>query len=187
MKSWHLTGLLAAALLPACRSAGGPSDADRRLQPDHAPTPYTAAQIRSGCPAGREVTFLLEAAGKPATHQILRFVKCDETGADIEARMSQPDGTPIGRPKTSHSAWTELQTHASFPEAGTTIAEGTAETPAGRFEGPLYTVTSKENGATTVRRFQFARNLPGPPVRMTVEADGKTTFTMTMVRNTPAP
>ena len=41
-----------------------PSAEERRLKPDHAPTPYTVAMIREGCRNGRTALFRFQMYGK---------------------------------------------------------------------------------------------------------------------------
>ena len=54
---------------------------NHRLQPDRAPTPFSAAQIRSGCPAGRTIRVRSERRDEPTTYRVIRFVDVDDDGA----------------------------------------------------------------------------------------------------------
>jgi len=173
---------ICALLLPAALLCAAPED-ERRLEPGHAPTPYTAAQIREGCPQGRKAVYLVEAPGREAVRQTMRFLKCDAEGADLEVSRAKADGTAIGEPVTRRGTWKEFQAHGSFPEAATKVTEEALETPAGKFDCWLYTVTEEEEGSKSVQRYWFAKKLPGPPVRMTTEIDGKVVSTMTLVEN----
>ena len=175
---------VAIVVLAACRTAPptDPSAEERRLQPDHAPTPYTAERIREGCPDGRVSTFLIEVAGRPPMVQVFRFSGGDKEGCDVEVAALTTDDKPMAEPKKARSLWGALQKHASFPAAETRISGADVVTPAGRFDCVLYTVT-KPTG--TVERYYFARNLPGPPVRMVREAEGKRILTMTLTKQEP--
>ena len=53
--------------------------------------------------------------------------------------------------------WTELQAHASFPDADTNISQGTVTTPAGTFDCWAYTVTRREAAGKVVETFYFAK------------------------------
>ncbi len=170
---------IASTLLLASLLVAAPAD-EKRLEPDHAPTPFTAAEIRTGCPEGRMAVYLLEAPGREAIKQTMRFLKCDEEGADLEVARAKKDGTAIGKPVTQRGTWKEFQAHGSFPEKATKVTEEAIETPAGKFDCWLYTVTEEEEGSKSVQRLWFAKKLAGPPVKMTTEIDGKVVSTMTL-------
>lgn len=163
----------------AALAAAGPDDA-RRLEPGHAPTPYTAAQIRAACPEGRVVTYLVEQSGYPRVRQIMRFTRGDADGTDYEISKLGPDAKPMGTPSVKHATWKELQRHASYPAAATKVTEETVEVPGGKFACWLYTVTSDN----AVRKFWFAKDLPGPPVKVVAVA-GNRAFSMALESNRP--
>ena len=167
-----------AILALAALAAAGPDD-ERRLKPDHAPTPFSAAQIRAGCPEGRVTTFIVEQPGQPPSRQVTRFTRGDTQGTDYEMGTIGPDGA-VGVPRVSHATWRKLQEHASYPAAGTKITEETVTVPAGEFACWLYTVTT----GNAVRKFWFAKELPGPPVKVVATA-GDRTFIMRLESNRP--
>lgn len=113
------------------------------VEPGHAPTPFTADEIRHGCPAGRMIRLLVEPAGAEAFLRITRFVECDEMGAVQERAQFSVDGEPMGPVQSQKSGWAELQRHASFPIAQATISEETLDTPLGRLECLRYVVTAR--------------------------------------------
>jgi hypothetical protein len=125
--------------------------------PGHAPTPFTADEIRRGCPAGRRVTARTEAAGEPDRVDLTVFVETDEHGALLESNGRRHRVT-----------WRELQTHASFPSEVTTIHEDVVEGPLGRMECLSYRVVADD----TVSTFWFEKARPGMPVLFTTETDG---------------
>jgi len=154
-----------------------PAEDPRRMQPGHAPTPYTAEELRKACPEGRTDVFRVER--KDGVVLLTNtFLKCDEKGTEVESATAKEDGTKLGGGKKT-STWKELQAHASSPEADTKITEETVEVPAGKFECWLYVVSQ----GTSVRRMHFAKKLPGPPVKMVMETDGKTSLTMTLLEH----
>ncbi|MFI5402348.1 MAG: hypothetical protein ACHQ1G_05375 [Planctomycetota bacterium] len=169
---------LALLLLPAAAAPDEkPAEDPRRLQPGHAPTPYTAEELRKACPEGR--TDVIRMESKDAVTLItMTFLKCDEKGAEVERSSAKEDGTKLGSGKKT-STWKELQAHGSFPEEATKITEETIEVPAGKFECWLYTV----NRGPTICRMYFAKKLPGPPVKMVMETEGKTDSTVTLVEH----
>jgi hypothetical protein len=51
------------------------------------------------------------------------------------------------------------------------------------FECWLYVVSSEKEGKKDVKRFWFAKTLPGPPICYEQTVDGTLTFRMTLVEN----
>lgn len=168
-------------LLLAALAAAGDDDA-RRLQPDHAPTPYTAEQIRAACLDGR-VSVYSVGADHEDHRWTFRFTNGDEKGTDLETTVTDAEGKVIGKPKKSHPTWKELQAHASYPEKQTKITQEEIETKAGKFACTLYTVTKREGEDAEVTRAWFATKLPGPPVKLVTEVGGKVVFAMTLVEH----
>lgn len=152
-------------------------------------TPYTAAQIASACPAGRKLKLAVEVEGEKQ-FQVLQFTAVTPTGATIVATMLDESGRETGDREESQVSWEELQGHAEFPQARTKRTEGDIETPAGKFKCWVYTVAGEpddpEMGDTV---FWFAKELPGPPVKIEArKKDNKTAaYTMTLVENGIAP
>lgn len=152
-------------------------------------TPYTAAQIASACPAGRKLKLAVEVEGEKQ-FQVLQFVSVTPTGARIVATMLDDKGAETGDREESEVSWEELQGHAEFPQARTKRTEGDIETPAGKFKCWIYTVAGEvddpEMGDTV---FWFAKELPGPPVKIEArKKDNKTAaYTMTLVENGVSP
>jgi hypothetical protein len=155
--------------------------ADNRLEPGHAPTPFSAEEIRAACPPGRRNVFRLEVPDEPVVVRTICFTGGDGNGAEFVVARSNADGEPIGEPQEATSGWRDFQGHASFPEAATAITTERIEIPAGAFDCWLYTVADETHGAPALLRFWFARDLPGPPVRMTHEIDGKLALTSTLI------
>lgn len=155
--------------------------ASHRMKEDHAPTPFSADEIRRGCPIGREDRFLIEVSGQPATLRRVRFINGTPDGTGFLSEVLNADGTPLGNPQTAVATWQELQAHASFPASSTTISHAPLTTPAGTFDCWVYDVSTElDNGSTQKRRFWFARSLPGPPVRVEQTLDGEQIYAMTL-------
>jgi hypothetical protein len=127
------------------------------IQPGHAPTPFTADEIRRASPAGRTVTARTEAAGEPDRVDVTVFVETDEQGALLESNGQRHRVT-----------WRELQNHASFPAEVTTIHEDVVDGPLGRMECLGYRVVADD----TVSTFWFDKDRPGMPVLFTTEVEG---------------
>lgn len=150
-------------------------DDPRVINPGHAPTPFTAEQIRQGCPTGRTLTARTEAAGEPDKVDVTVFVETDDEGALLESN---------GR--THRVTWRELQGQASFPAPVTSIEEDVIEIPLGTMQCLSYRVVSGDTAST----FWFAKDRPGMPVLFTTESDGaliSTTFVIAdeISRSTP--
>ena len=127
------------------------------LQPDHAPTPFTADQIRRGCPKGRVVTTETTTAEGVVT-------------ATTEFVSTSPEGAVVKGPRgEAEVTWHQLQSHASFPADQTEITRELITIPVGELECNVYNVRRGEE----THRFWFAESKPGMPVMMTVESDGQ--------------
>ena len=120
-----------------------PPDANR-MQPDHLPTPFSAADIRAGCPLGRTIRLQSEAPGGDLTFRRIRFVEVDADGAVQEFQAINAEGRPIGEPTLRRSSWLDLQHHASQPATGTVIDEVDLALPFGTEACWRYTVRTRE-------------------------------------------
>jgi hypothetical protein len=165
----------------------GPTAADpgaddpHQLRPDHLPTPFSAAEIRDATRPGKTLRVLLEEPGEAPVVRVTRFVETDAEGAFGESQFFTRDGEPLGEAQRTRSSWDDLQTHASFPAATTTLREESIDLEFGRFDALLYTVID----GPREERFWFARALPGMPVRTEELEDGVLRSSMTMIEHTP--
>jgi hypothetical protein len=150
------------------------------LEPGQAPTPFTADEIRRGCPAGRTIRLRVEAPGETPFHRVSRFVEADDTGAMLERTRLSLDGDPLGESDVGRVTWRELQAHASFPAERTTIESDRIETAIGELDCLRYTV---RDGATE-DVFWFAKDLPGMPIQYLTREAGEVVTTVTVVDNT---
>ena len=152
------------------------------LEPGHHPTPFTAAEIRAGCPAGRRIEQLVEVAGEPPLTRILQWLDVDEEGGAGLVYTIDANGR---RSETQHwrSDWLELQGHASMPIETTTIEEVVLDSPMGPLECLSY--TRRDGDATDV--FWFARAMPGMPVRTERVEGGRVVERVTVLTSELAP
>lgn len=155
-----------------------------RMKPDHAPTPFNAAEIRDGSPNGRTTKYRIEMAGKPDVFQVSTFANGDREATSFESITLDIEGKQLGEKQTSRAKWEELQAHASFPQANTQIHTESYTTPAGTFDCWLYVVTLEKEGRKDIKRFWFAKSLPGPPICYEQTVNDKRVFRMTLVENT---
>ncbi len=149
------------------------------LEPGHAPTPFTADEIRDGCPAGRTIRLRVHVADQTSFLRVSRFVDCDETGATMEGFRLSLDGAPLGESEVRRVTWSELQSHASFPAEVTTIAPERIESAIGAMDCLRYTV--RDGDADEV--FWFAKDLPGMPIRYLTRQNGRILTTVSVVDN----
>lgn len=150
------------------------------LAPGQAPTPFTADEIRAGCPAGRTIRLRVEVVGETPFERVSRFAECDDAGATLERSRLSLDGVPLAEPEADRLTWRDLQAHASFPADDTTIEIERIETAIGELDCLRYTV---RRGATD-EVFWFAKDLPGMPIRSLTRTDGQVVTTVTVVDNT---
>ncbi|WP_324725979.1 hypothetical protein [Actomonas aquatica] len=158
-----------------------------RLQPDHLPTPFSAAQIREASPEGYTTRHVVRVEGQPTTVTVNTFVAAEDGEAVAAFRYYNTNeaGDMLGEAKTGEATWRELQAHASFPAELTTVEEVEVTVPMGTFTCWLYTVTrnipSDVGEKTAVSRFWFAQDLPGPPVKMVQAVDGDEKMSMVLL------
>jgi hypothetical protein len=150
-----------------------------RLRPDHLPTPFSAAQIRAGCPAGRTILIREEEPGQEPSFRRIVFGEGDADSSVQELQATDANGEPLGEPSSGRAAWLDLQRHASQPADATTVAEVRLALPFGDFDCWLYTVRSP--GAEL--RFWFAKPLPGMPVQIEQWVGGALTGRTVMIAN----
>lgn len=149
------------------------------LRADHLPTPFTAAEIREGCPPGRTIRSLVVRAGADPVVSVNRFVAGDADGADGEHWTETPDGRQLTEPAADRSTWLELQGHASMPADATNIDEETIDIPAGRYDCLRYTRVDGD----TVDTFWFARAAPGMPLRYEQRVNGELVYSLTVIED----
>jgi hypothetical protein len=153
------------------------SDDPRRLQPDHHPTPFSAAEIRDAFEMGREVRTLMHRAGTEPYVLVRRNLSADDEGGTYVVWTESPDGVRLSEPEQGRSTWLELQGHASMPADATTIEPVEIDLPMGRYEGLRYTRVTGD----AVDTFWFALSLPGAPVRIEFRVGDEVVFSSTTI------
>ncbi len=146
------------------------------LGPDLLPTPFTADEIREGCPEGRLTRTRVQSGDEASYERFSRFVDCDDEGAVMERGPVTDDGQ-LGESQRARMTWHQLQAHAGFPRARTTASREVIETPLGRLDCLCYAVRS--DGETDT--FWFDTDRPGMPVRIVTERDGLVVESSTMI------
>ncbi|SDS05880.1 hypothetical protein [Agrococcus carbonis] len=140
--------------------AARPAPDPHVLGPDLAPTPFTADEIRAACPDSHWVLVRTTGSGE-VHHHLSGFAGGDAEGCTSTSVETDASGTPTGQAQARRVTWLELQAHAAFPAASTTIARERIRLAFGERDCLRYEVVDDE-GATT---FWFALEHPGMPVR----------------------
>lgn len=130
----------------------------------HAPTPFTADQIRGASPAGHTTKVLIETKDNAPIIRTTTFVVVDDNEAELEFVEASATDPSVHITGGSRVRWEDLQAHASFPLDRVEVADETIELPWGELECLRYTV-SDESGTTI---HWFAKAHPGMPVRTNV-------------------
>lgn len=157
--------------------------ASNKTQADHAPTPFSAAEIKAGCPRDRTMVFQIEMFGKSMLFRTTRFMSHFDDRTVLENITKTADGKKVGKTQIVTANWTDLQAHASFPAINTKITNVKHTVPAGTFDCYLYTITDTAAGKSSEKQLYFAKSLPGPPITYIEKADGKITYRMVMIKN----
>lgn len=176
-----------AAPPPAASSPVGPAstDAEAKGPEEVVSPPVTLEQFRAAFPVGTKIRLSIAAKGKPTEEQRWTWVNADKDGCVIATTVHDEAGKLVRDEGASPSKWTELLTHAVFPAAATERSDSSIEVPAGRFETWLFTVRGKaKDGTPVVKRYHFAKAMPGPPVLFTIENAGGEVLRMTMLERT---
>jgi hypothetical protein len=147
------------------------------LEPGHAPTPFTADEIRAATKLGKEIWRRVETAGEQPFQLVSRYVECDDTGAALERSRLSLDGSPLGEPEVIRATWLDLQGHASFRAEDTTIESERIETAIGELDCLRYTVRD----GTTDEVFWFAKDFPGMPIQQLTRVGGQVVTTVSLL------
>lgn len=150
------------------------------LEAGHAPTPFTADEIRDATQVGKTIRRRVDATGEASFFIVSRYVECDGAGALMERSRVSLDGAALGEPEVDRVTWLDLQTHASFPADAATIESERIDTPLGELDCLRYTVRD----GTTEHVFWFATDFPGMPIRSLTRTDGQVVNTVAVVENT---
>ncbi|QMU96987.1 hypothetical protein FVO59_06940 [Microbacterium esteraromaticum] len=139
----------------------------RVLGSDLLPTPFTAAEIREASRAGKLIRLRVDLPDGTGFERFNRFRDGDDEGATLEQwRADAPDDITARR-----VSWLELQRHAAFPSATTTVRAEVLDSPLGRLDCLRYDTAATDDEPAAV--FWFALAHPGMPVRF--EAAGTRT------------
>lgn len=161
-------------------AASAPASAAPTLTP-----PFSPAQLAAAFPDGTTLRLQITEAGGPPVVQRWVFTGGDAEGTTIQSTVSTPSGTLLKDEGAERSTWVELSRHAAFPAADTTVGDSEVTVAAGHFATWLYTVrATAEDGTPVLKRYHFARTVPGPPVLFTIQQGGTELFRMELLERT---
>jgi hypothetical protein len=173
-----IRGLLLGFVYFSCAAAPAPAPAAE----ENAPTPYTAQQLHDASRVGRTYDFLFEEPGKAAVHHVIQFLDVNDQSTTLRTSYLGEQGQEVKPALDQRATWDELLHHAMFPRSLVLIQAEQVTVPAGTFDCLVY-VVHKADG--TVNRFDFAKNLPGPPVLFSTEKNGVQQMVSKLVRYEP--
>jgi hypothetical protein len=154
------------------------------------PRPYTAAEIQAANPPGTTRVYLISEAGEPTVLQTGRFLPDDEGLARFENLVTDLEGRPVKERSEARATWEDLQAHANFPSADTTLRPASCTVAAGVVHGILYERTEPPEapgGAPVVHRFWFDEDQPGPPALYEMVRGEELLYRMELVELRGAP
>jgi hypothetical protein len=154
-----VVGLLVGRLVSAQATEGSGAGAEPEAM---APPPFTAEELRMAITVGESWRYRVETSMTWPTEQLTTVIAASSDSVRFRRESWDASGAPMGDPSESDATWAELVTHALYPARSTTIEEVSIEVAAGTYAGWRYTVTGP-GGSEVVA--EFARELPGPPVR----------------------
>ncbi|WP_217178815.1 hypothetical protein [Streptomyces sp. AC495_CC817] len=137
------------------------------LGPGLLPTPFTAHEIRNATGFGKTIRIRIDLPDGATSWRINRFTETDAEGATLE-RWSLDDRSDASADRVT---WVDLQRHAAFDAATTTVSTESLSLPLGELECLRYDTA---DGA-----FWFSRAHPGMPVRY--ESDGVRTTVVEII------
>jgi|GEM_PF-1152797 len=145
-----------------------------------APRPHTAGELRDALQVGTTMRFKVESPSE--VNEEHWFVSAADATGCITNKVYDEAGALVEDLGADTASWDELRDHASFPATMTQRSDSHVETPAGSFDTWLYVVTGQgPEGKPMASRFEFAKNLPGPHLSMSVESQGQLVVRMTLI------
>ncbi len=138
----------------------------RILGPGLAPTPFTADEIRAGCPDGHWALVRTERGGETTFHRS-GFEAGDAEGVTCTTTPTDASGHPTGPVTSRRATWAELQAHAAFQASSTTVASERIRLAFGERDCLRYDVAGDDGSddGSGPATFWFALEHPGMPVR----------------------
>ena len=162
--------------------ADWPSAEERRLDPNHVPTPYSVDQLRLACGPESKRVYRTETKEGVVEHVLYTYRDLTSKGCVAEQTPCNAEGQTTGEPRAALATWLDLQRYMSFPAEITTLSEEDIKVPAGSYGCMHYVVSRRSQRGTGLDKYWFAWDLPGPPVRLERYVTDKLEFTLTLVK-----
>lgn len=125
----------------------------RIIGPGLLPTPFTADEIREATGIGKTIRMRVDAPDGTATYRVNRFREADAEGATLDRWAEDaPDDV-----RSNRVTWRELQGHAAFDAATTSVSTEPLSIPLGEVNCLRYD--------TEDATFWFSLAHPGMPVQ----------------------
>ncbi len=144
-----------------------------------APRPYTTEQIRDHFAAGSVIKFRLHSAEGDILRRTEFTAVTDDT-CTMSTINQALDGTPLILPQVTTVPWSDLRDHASWPAKEIVRTEGSVTVAIGTFDAWIYTHSPANAPGQTIT-YWFAKDLPGPPVKVSAIDKGVEVETMELI------
>lgn len=146
---------------------------EKSMKKELATPPFSAGVIRDATGVGQTYVFRLSGGEQPPILRKTVFLEVTATDTLIQTVLTDTDGKPFDGPKEWRFTWEQLEEHAHFPAEQTQRSEKRVTVPAGAYDCWNYVVVDTVDGKPRISEYAFAKELPGPPVWMTVTVNGK--------------
>jgi len=160
---------------------------ENRMREEYMPTPYSADEIKAFCKPGYTTRHLFEDGDLKPVVQIVSFLESEDPAmARFSSRQESTTGELVSDDGITEIGWRKLQAHASFPENVTTITEAKLPLNGKTYDCWKYVIRNivpnhdGSNLNVVVMTMWFAKDMPGPPVKMTqiVNEEPRTSITL---------
>ena len=188
MKRRSTTLILALLLLFQLVNASPPEE--NRMRAGNLPTPFTAEEIKAHCKPGYSTKHIFENAGLKPVIQIVTFLESeDPTKARFSSRQESTTGELVSDDGITEIGWDKLQAHGSFLDNVATVKEATLELDGTSYDCWKYEINNivpNHDGSSlnsVSMTMWFAKNLPGPPVKMVQFVNGEKQTSITLIQD----
>ena len=138
--------------------------------------PYTASEIRRALPVGTTWTVRIEAPNRAPEEQSVTVSVATEQSVTLSIETEKRG--VIERAEVS-GGWEQLVNYDVFARGGS-VEEAQVDLPFGQRRCWVYTVASERDGISRKARFDFLKDQPGPPARITTWIGGRVFVTQTL-------
>lgn len=112
---------------------------------------------------------------------VTTFLEGPEGKATFRIEYLNETGEPVQPAHEGTTTWEELQNHASYPAAETTVEEATIEIEGTSYSCWFYNRTQTQEQNTVITKAYFSKDHPGPPIKMVMTLNDQPLFEMTLI------